>query len=140
MAESETRELLGSLVAAFGDADRIKTLLAPDAQWWISATVGVLASPTVGRDSIHESLQTIFGGLYADVRTFVHHSLVDENMGAARFTMFATALFADGRPYENEYCVWVQTEGGAIVHVWEYLDVAHAIGQFGLPTPGTFSE
>ena len=140
MARLETRELLGSLVAGFGDADRVSALLAPDAQWWISPTVGVMASPTVGRDSIHESLQTIFGGLYVDVRTTVQHVLVDEDMGAARFTMFATAQFADGRPYENEYCVWVQTEGGAIVRVWEYLDVAHAIGQFGLPTPGSFSE
>jgi hypothetical protein len=38
MATSETRELLGSLVATFGDASRIRTLLAPDAQWWISPT------------------------------------------------------------------------------------------------------
>ena len=76
----------------------------------------------------------------ADVRTSVHHTLVDEDIGGARFTMFATALFAEGRPYENEYCVWVQTEGGSIARVWEYVDVAHAIGQFGLPTPGSFSE
>jgi ketosteroid isomerase-like protein len=140
MATSETRELLVSLVAAFGDADRIRTLLAPDAQWWISPTVGILASPTVGRDSICESLQTIFGGLYADVRTTVHHLLVDDDVGTARFTMFAKALFADGRPYENEYCVWIQIDAGAIIRVWEYLDVAHAIGQFGLPTPGSFSK
>ena len=128
------------MLEAFGDADRIRTLLAPDAEWWISPTVGVLASPTVGRDAIHESLRAIFGRLYADVRTSVHHTLVEGDMGTARFTMFATALFADGRPYANEYCVWVKVEGGAIVRVWEYLDVAHAIGQFGLSASESFSE
>jgi hypothetical protein len=67
--------------------------------------VGILASPTVGRDSIYESLRTTFGGLYADVRTSVHHVLVDGDMGTARFTMHARALIADGRPYQNECCV-----------------------------------
>jgi ketosteroid isomerase-like protein len=132
---AETRELLTSLVGAMGDADKVCALLAPDAQWWITPTVGVLASPTVGRDAIHMSMQTIFGDLYADVRTAVHHTLVDDNMGAARFTLTATALFAEGRTYENEYCMWVQAEGGAIVRVWEYLDVAHSLGQFGLTMP-----
>jgi ketosteroid isomerase-like protein len=57
-------------------------------------------------------------------------SLLDQSHGrspgesAAGFTLSATALFADGRHYENEYSVWVHTDGGAIVRVWEYLDVA----------------
>jgi ketosteroid isomerase-like protein len=135
VADSQTRELLTSLVGALGDADRVCALLAPDAQWWITPTVGVLASPTVGRDAIYESMRTIFGELYADVRTSVHHTLVDDDMGAARFTLFATALFAEGRPYENEYTMWVKTEGGTIVRVWEYLDVAHSLGQFSLSMP-----
>ena len=42
MTESSTRELLTALVDAFGDAERITELLAPDAQWWITPTVGVL--------------------------------------------------------------------------------------------------
>ena len=135
MADSQTRELLTSLVGALGDADRVCALLAPDAQWWITPTVGVLASPTVGRDAIYESMRAIFGELYADVHTSVHHTLVDNEMGAARFTLFATALFAEGRPYENEYSMWVQADGGAIVRVWEYLDVAHSLGQFSLSMP-----
>jgi uncharacterized protein (TIGR02246 family) len=128
---TETRELLTTLVAAFGDADRVTALLAPDAQWWITPTVGVLGSPTVGREAIGAGMRIIFGQLYADVRTTVHHALCDADMGAARFTMRATALFAGGQPYENEYSVWIQARDGFIVRVWEYLDVAHATGQFG---------
>jgi uncharacterized protein (TIGR02246 family) len=130
MTESSTRELLTALVAAFGDAERITELLAPDAQWWITPTVGVLGSPTVGRDAIRAAMRVIFGQLYADVDTTVHHLLCDPDMGAARFTMRATASFAGGQPYENEYSVWVQVQDGLIVRVWEYLDVAHATGQF----------
>ena len=133
---SATRELLTRLVSAFGDADAITALLAPDAQWWITPSVGVIESPTVGRDAISASMQTIFGQLYADVRTTMHHALVDDEIGATRFTMVAMALFADGRPYENEYCVWIRAQDGMIVRVWEYLDVAHAAGQFGLSAPG----
>jgi ketosteroid isomerase-like protein len=130
MTESSTRELLTALVAAFGDAERVTELLAPKAQWWVTPSVGVLGSPTVGRDAIRAGMRIIFGQLYADVRTTVHHLLCDNDMGAARFTMRATALFAGGRPYENEYSVWVQAQDGLIVRVWEYLDVTYATGQF----------
>jgi uncharacterized protein (TIGR02246 family) len=118
MTESSARELLTALVDAFGDAERVTELLAPDAQWWITPTVGVLGSPTVGRDAIRAAMRVIFGQLYADVDTTVHHLLCDHDMGATRFTMRATALFAGGQPYENEYSVWVQVRDGLIVRVW----------------------
>lgn len=131
MTESSTHELLTALVAAFGDPPRIVELLAPDVQWWITPTVGVLGSPTIGRESVAEAMRVIFGEMYTDVRTDVHHVIVDGNIGSARFTMRATALFADSRPYENEYCVWAEATDGAITRVWEYLDVAQVGNQFG---------
>lgn len=130
MTESSTRELLAALVAAFGDAERVTELLAPKAQWWITPTVGVLGSPTVGREAIRAGMRIIFGQLYADVQTTVHHLVCEDDTGAARFTMRATALFAGGQPYENEYSVWIQVQDGLIIRVWEYLDVAYATGQF----------
>jgi ketosteroid isomerase-like protein len=132
MTEPSARNLVTELVSAFGDADAIAALLAPDAQWWITPSVGVMGSPTIGRGAIREALQVIFGQLYVGVRTTVHDVLADEHTGAARFTMSATALFADGRLYENEYCVWIRAESGRILRVWEYLDAAHAAGQFGI--------
>ncbi|BBY20232.1 nuclear transport factor 2 family protein [Mycobacterium stomatepiae] len=130
MTESSTRELLAALVAAFGDAERVTELLAPKAQWWITPTVGVLGSPTVGREAIRAGMRIIFGQLYADVQTTVHRLVCEDDTGAARFTMRATALFAGGQPYENEYSVWIQVQDGLIIRVWEYLDVAYATGQF----------
>ena len=66
------------------------SLLASDAQWWITPTVGVLGSPTIGRDAIRDSMAVIFGQMYTDVRTDVHHTLAEGDTGAARFTMYAT--------------------------------------------------
>ncbi|WP_330254087.1 nuclear transport factor 2 family protein [Nocardia sp. NBC_00565] len=128
----DTRELLGRFTSSFGNPDRMVELLAPQAEWWITPTVGILGSPTVGRDSIRTALEIIFGTLYMDVRISVHQVLVEGNAGAARLTMNAAALFAAGRPYENEYSLWILSDGELITHVWEYLDVAHAAGQFGL--------
>jgi len=92
----------------------------------------VLGSPTIGRDAIRDSMAVIFGQMYADVRTVVHHTLVEGDTGAARFTMSATALFADGKSNEDEYSLWIRTVDGRIVRVWEYLDVAHAARQLGV--------
>lgn len=125
-----TEDLLTALVQAFGDPDAVAALLTDDAEWWITPTVGVLGSPTVGRDEIHASMTTIFGDLYAEARAEMHMTIAEGDRASGRFTLRAQALFADGRPYENEYCVWIERKGDRIARVWEYLDVAQATAQF----------
>ena len=127
-----TEHLLVSLVSAFGNAERVCSLLAEDAQWWITPSVGVLGSPTHGRQDIYAAMQVVFGDLYREVSTEVHHVIANRDIGAARFVMRAKALFAGGRDYVNEYSVWIQRRGDLIVKVWEYLDVAHVQAQFDL--------
>jgi ketosteroid isomerase-like protein len=125
-------EVARRLVGAFGEPDAIGTLLADDAQWWITPSVGILGSPTVGRSAILEAMAVIFSAMYSDVSTTVHHVIGDGQLAACRFTMRAKAVFAEGRPYENEYSLWVQVANGQAVRVWEYLDVAHAMNVVGL--------
>lgn len=125
-----TASLMRSLLAAFGDADAIVELLTEDAEWWITPTVGVLGSPSRGRESIGSSMQTIFRDLYADAEAEVHMVLADGERASARFTLRARAQFFGGKPYENEYCIWIERSGDKIAKVWEYLDVAHVTGQF----------
>jgi uncharacterized protein (TIGR02246 family) len=128
---TSTENLLRELVSAFGDAEAVCAVLAEDAEWWITPTVGVLGSPSRGRDSIAAAMEVIFGQLYKDVRTQIRHLISDGDIGSARFTMHATASYAGDKPYENEYCVWIRQRDGAIDRVWEYLDVAHASQQLG---------
>jgi hypothetical protein len=61
--------LLTAPAAAFGDAERITELLAPDAQRWITPSVGVLGGPTVGRDAIRAAMRAtaLFAGGNLDV-------------------------------------------------------------------------
>jgi ketosteroid isomerase-like protein len=55
----------------------------------------------------------------------VHHAIGQGHLAAVRFTMHAR--LPNDAPYENEYTTWIETRDGAIVKVWEYVDVAWAI-------------
>ena len=119
------------LVRSFGDPEAIGGLLTEDAEWWITPTVGVLASPTVGRDRIIAAMQVIFTDLWGDPEVTVHHAIGSDDIGAARLTLRAKARFAGDRAYENEYSVWIRRRGSRVDRVWEYLDVAWSKEQLG---------
>jgi ketosteroid isomerase-like protein len=126
-------ELAHQLVTSFGDAEAIVANLAEDAEWWITPTVGVLGSPTIGREAIHASMKVIFGELYSAPSVEVHHCVGDAGIAAIRFTLRAVARFAGDQPYTNEYTVWIRRRGGLIDRVWEYLDVAWSTAQYPQP-------
>jgi ketosteroid isomerase-like protein len=128
----DAASLAERLVRAFGDPDAIGELLTPDAECWITPTVGVLGSPTVGRDTIVAALRVIFSDLWGDPEVTVHHAIGNDDIGAVRLTLQAKARFANERPYENEYSVWVRCRGDRIDRVWEYLDVAWSTAQLQL--------
>ena len=74
---------------AFGDPDAIGELLTPDAEWWITPTVGVLGSPSVGRETIVAAMRVIFGDFWSGAEVTVHHAIGDDDIGAVRFTLRA---------------------------------------------------
>jgi ketosteroid isomerase-like protein len=114
------------MVESFGNPDAIEALLTEDAQWWITPTVGILGSPSVGRDQIVASMRIIFGDIYTDASAEIHAAVGDDEIGAVRFTLRAKV---GERPYANEYSVWIRRNGERIDRVWEYLDVAEASRQ-----------
>ena len=132
---TDSRSLITELITSFGNPGAIEALLAEDATWWITPTVGVLGSPTTGRAKIREAMDVIFGDLYEDATTEIHAVISDGAFASARFTLRARALFAAGRPYENEYCLWIEQGGEHIIRVWEYLDVANVAAQFDVKLP-----
>lgn len=123
--------LIRKLIAAWGDADGIASLVTEDAKWWITPTAG-LPSPMNGRSEIAETMQKVFGVIYDPARTRgdIHFVLEDGDRASARFTMISHVLLVD-RPYENEYALFIERDAstGLISHVWEYLDVMHASNQ-----------
>jgi ketosteroid isomerase-like protein len=124
---TDARSLAISLAEAFGDADAVVELLTDDAEWWISPTVEVLGSPSVGKAAIAEAMRTIFGAIYRDAHAELHQAIGEGDFGSVRLTLRARI---GERSYENEYCLWVRRAGDRIDRVWEYLDVAHASQQF----------
>jgi ketosteroid isomerase-like protein len=127
--ESNAAEMARRLVRAFGNPGAIADLLTEDIEWWITPTVGVLGSPTVGRQAVLAAMRVIFGELYGDVSVTVHHAIGEGDLGAVRITLDAEAKVAGGRPVQNEYSVWIRRRGALIDRVWEYLDVAWATAQ-----------
>lgn len=119
------------LVMQFGDPDAIADALADDVVWWESpsAPPELMASVSVGRETIRTTMHRVFNILYRGdtASVTVHHALSDGPMGAVRFTM--TAEFANGGPYTNEYTVWIETRDNKIVKVWEYVDAAMVLAQ-----------
>lgn len=124
-------ELATALVEAFGRPDDIVALLDEDAEWWVtpSSPPELMASVSRGREVIRGNMERVFSLLYRgdSVEVVVHHAIGQENLGAVRITL--NAEFATGGEYHNEYTVWVDTDGGRIVRVWEYVDAAHALAQ-----------
>jgi uncharacterized protein len=121
------------------DADRVRAVFAPDAEWLApagNATALALGGThhLVGRDRIVHFLVREFGtvfvanvsidfrGLYADGDTVV----VEERM---------QATLAHGGHYDNDYCFIFELENGLITRVREYMDTQRGARWFGsLPT------
>lgn len=125
-------DLARQLVEAIGRPDDIVALLAEDATWWISPTVPpeIMESTSTGKDVIRGNMQRVFSQLYngETIQTLMHSAVSEGNLGTARFTL--TCEFANGNgTYTNEYCVCVETHGGEITKVWEYVDIAYAMHQ-----------
>jgi hypothetical protein len=57
---ADPASLAERFVLAFGDPEATAELLSEDAEWWISPTVGVVGSPSVGRDAIVASMRVVW--------------------------------------------------------------------------------
>lgn len=124
-------QLATHLVEAFGRPDDIAAVLAEDAVWWISPTIPpeIMNNVSTGRETIRANMQRVFSLLYKgeSVRADVHSAISDGTQGAVRATL--KAEFPNGGTYSNEYCIFVDTRGDEISHVWEYVDAAWAVIQ-----------
>lgn len=113
-------------VFATRDADQVRGVFAPDAEWLApadNATARALDGThhLVGRDRIVrflteefatvfvDNVKTEFGGFYADGDTVVVETRLQ-------------ATLAHGGHYDNEYCFVFELEAGLIRRVREYMD------------------
>ncbi len=128
-----TRDMAVKLMESLGDADSIAELLTDDGRWWFSPAaaeqLGVDLEKEHGKEAIRMMMKKIFGEIYVPetVKVTVHGIIEEDNVAAVRFNLRAETTF--NMSYENEYAMFIHTEGDKIFQVFEYLDALHAQNQ-----------
>ena len=132
-----TKDVVEEYLAAWdaGDADRLKAVLHPDAEWIIPASAGI--DPIRGRDAVIKALIGGASGLIdiATVRRHIEHVIADGVHAAVTMTLEATTM--KGQPYANRYVWWLTTRDRQIVTVVEHTDTLAAARMFGWVSDAT---
>lgn len=111
----------GKLVSAFGDADRMRTLYAPNVEWSLSPSTP-FERPMKGIDKVSAFNREIWTTYYRpDCTVEILDECGDEKSSAVRFIYRAYTNGLD-RFYENEYTVFVRSGPDGITDVFEGLD------------------
>ena len=125
-------------VFATRDADRIRDVFTPDAEWLApagNATARALDGThhLVGRERIVRFLAEEFGTVFvANVSTEFGGCYADGDTVVVEMRLRAT--LAHGGHYDNEYCLVFELEQGLIKRVREYMDTQRGAAWFGSPS------
>jgi hypothetical protein len=136
-ASNKQRVIDAWRIFATRDADRVRDVFAPDAEWLAPADNATSRAidgthHLIGRDRIvrflTEEFSTVFvddvsiefGGFYADSDTVI-------------VEMRLQATLAHGGHYDNEYCFIFELESGLVKRVREYMDTQRGAAWFRSP-------
>jgi ketosteroid isomerase-like protein len=128
------KDIAAKLMDSLGDPDAVAELFSDDGKWWFSPAVadqlGVNLEKEHGKEAIRTMMKKIFGEIYIPetVKVSVHYIIEEDNIAAVRFNLRAGTTF--NMKYENEYAMFIHTNGNKISQVYEYLDALHAQNQF----------
>ena len=124
-------------VFATRDADQVREVFAPDAEWLApagNATALALdgTNHLVGRDRIVRFLTEEFGTVFvADVQMDFGGVFADGDTVVVETRLRAT--LANGGRYDNEYCFIFGLAAGRIRRVREYMDTQRGARCFASP-------
>jgi hypothetical protein len=111
----------GRLVSAFGNADAMAKLYAPNVEWSLSASLP-FPRPMAGFDRVTAFNREIWTTHYRpDCTVTILDETGDETRSAVRFIYRAHA-HANNKTYENEYTLFVRSGPEGITEVFEALD------------------
>jgi len=136
VTEPTSKERVAAAWAAFGsrDRDRIRAVLAPDAEWLAppgNATAMAIdgISHLVGRDRIVRFLSQEFGTVFvADVALDISGIFADGDVVITEARLRGT--LAHGGHYDNDYCFIFELRDGLIHRVREYMDTRRGAAWF----------
>lgn len=117
------KTLAGRLVSAFGDADTMATLYAPEIRWYLKGG-DAFPYPIAGRDAVIGFNREVWSTYYdADCQVEILDETGDDTISAVRFIYRAFAKLPQ-KPYENEYSVFVRSDPDGITDVFESFDTS----------------
>jgi uncharacterized protein len=127
-------------VFATRDADRVRAVFAPDAEWLApadNATARALDGThrLVGRDRIVRFLTEEFGTVFVDDVTMDFGGFYADDDTVVVETRLRATL-AHGGHYDNEYCFVFELEEGRIKRVREYMDTQRGARWFSSAATG----
>jgi SnoaL-like domain len=119
----------GQLASAFGNPEKMVSLLAPGVRWTLPFSTP-FPRPISGRDAVLETMTKIWTEIYRpDVEVEFLDEVGDDTASAVRFTYKAFALWL-GRIYENEYTLFARSGPDGIVEVNEAFDTKRTLDFF----------
>lgn len=117
--------LAANLVNALGDLRALEVLYATDVV--MSLPTSLVAEPIKGRDSVMAMHTRIWSEVfYPEVEAEILDNLSVGTLSAARFR-FHARFRTSGKPYKNEYSVFVHARGDKIAKVYEGADTYYFI-------------
>ncbi|NJP97728.1 SnoaL-like domain-containing protein [Nonomuraea sp. FMUSA5-5] len=126
-------------VFATRDADQVRALFMPDAEWM--APAGNATSRAidgthhlVGRDRIVRFLTEEFSTVFVD-NVFLEFSGFYADGDTVIVEVRLQATLGHGGHYDNEYCFIFELEAGLIKRVREYMDTQRGAAWFRSPSP-----
>lgn len=120
---AQAKDIVEAYLRALWASDRegAKQHLAERCDWYFLPSLGY-PRPMAGHAATDAVLDDMMRALDADKDFAVemHCLLGDERHVAAEYT--ARGTDAEGKPYENRYCLRADVEGGKIVEIRPYTD------------------
>ncbi len=118
-------------VLSSGDLERLRGMLTPDASWTVMVREVPGAGAHSGRDTIIDEFLAPVRGLFEDGDPKVQVNSLVSRPGFVMAETVAKGRLRDGRTYDNRYCWGVETEGGKIKALREYMDSHYIVTLFG---------
>jgi len=137
MTLDDDKQTVHELLDAIARRDRVslERLVTDDVVWWAprSASRHGLARPLVGRPAVVELLRGSKDFFRADTTTWTVIAMIGEGSNVVAHVE-RRCLTSKGAPYENDYLLRFDFDGGRIREAWEQTDTALAFDLFAVAT------
>jgi hypothetical protein len=111
-----------------GEVVTLNCLVSADVSWWTPVSARI-DRPLRGREAVVGLLGGTYGFFQPDTTTWSIIALVEDGPTVVAHVR-RQCLATNGQPYDNEYLLQFDFEGGQTSEAWEQTDTAYALSLF----------